>query len=332
MNQELASPPPLLNQEANSITMTRLRELTGPASKFLCLVSSSRTKHPLHRGEPFSPFFIIGSGRCGTTLLRRVLMAHDDIYIPPETYELGQAVRTFERYSDLPWDVICRLVLSHFILSEGFEFFDQQAFRPCFLRLRDTPDSKRSLALIVNEVYRHLGSNAAPHFKLWGDKTPINAFHLKEIDSVFPHAKYIHIVRDGCDVVYSFLAMKRFSDIAKAAERWTRAVTQCHDFGMTLGNRFTEIRYEQLVTDPERVIASICDFIGVPFDTRMIYKVPDKPLGDVETLAHHLNVMGTISPASIGKGRTALTPEQRDMLHGRISDCLKLFGYPPVIG
>ena len=32
------------------------------------------------------PFFIIGTGRCGTTLLQRMLMGHPRISIPPETH------------------------------------------------------------------------------------------------------------------------------------------------------------------------------------------------------------------------------------------------------
>ena len=45
--------------------------------------------YPLHRSEDIHPFFIIGPDRSGNTLMRRVLEAHEDVHIPPESYVLG---------------------------------------------------------------------------------------------------------------------------------------------------------------------------------------------------------------------------------------------------
>ena len=39
---------------------------------------------PLHRDEQFEPFFVVGSGRCGTTLLRRLLMESSEAHILPK--------------------------------------------------------------------------------------------------------------------------------------------------------------------------------------------------------------------------------------------------------
>ena len=45
--------------------------------------------------ERYRPFFIIGAARSGNTLLRRVLYAHPEIHIPPETFVLRAAIRKF---------------------------------------------------------------------------------------------------------------------------------------------------------------------------------------------------------------------------------------------
>ena len=69
---------------------------------------------PLHDEARYRPFFIIGSGRCGTTLLRAMLQTHPTVHIPPETYSLGQIIQEYPRYSRLPWDELLRLILTRF--------------------------------------------------------------------------------------------------------------------------------------------------------------------------------------------------------------------------
>ncbi|HEX6923051.1 MAG TPA: sulfotransferase, partial [Bacillales bacterium] len=58
------------------------------------------------------PFFIIGSGRSGNTLLRTILFQNPDIVIPPESYVLGKAIRRYRQLSWLEWEELCSVVIS----------------------------------------------------------------------------------------------------------------------------------------------------------------------------------------------------------------------------
>ena len=49
--------------------------------------------YPLHRREQFDPLFIIGSGRCGMTLLRRILQAGGEVHLE---FLTGHEVQSFE--------------------------------------------------------------------------------------------------------------------------------------------------------------------------------------------------------------------------------------------
>ncbi len=42
-----------------------------------------------------APFFIVGTGRSGTTLLRKLLSAHPAVHVPKETHFLPILVETF---------------------------------------------------------------------------------------------------------------------------------------------------------------------------------------------------------------------------------------------
>ena len=94
--------------------------------------------HPLQRGEPYRPFFIVGSGRSGNTVLRRMLCAHGDLHIPPETYVLGDVIRVFRRHRGLLWRDLVPLVLGKFEFYPEFVTFDV-SLRPLARRVLPGP-------------------------------------------------------------------------------------------------------------------------------------------------------------------------------------------------
>ncbi|MEO7677469.1 MAG: sulfotransferase, partial [Verrucomicrobiota bacterium] len=159
--------------------------------------------YPLHRGELHRPFFIVGSGRSGNTLLRRLLQASPEVHIPPETYVLGKVIRAFRKYRwILPWEQLINLTLAIFEFYPEFDKFEV-SLRPLAQRLQDAPPGSRSLALMLDALYRFHGEQTGKTFSVWGDKTPNNSYALDRIVSVFPRAQFIHILRDGGDVVPS---------------------------------------------------------------------------------------------------------------------------------
>ena len=48
-----------------------------------------------------APFFIVGSSRSGTTLLRLILCGHSRLHIPPETWFIADLVDRFPLHDPL---------------------------------------------------------------------------------------------------------------------------------------------------------------------------------------------------------------------------------------
>lgn len=65
--------------------------------------------------------FILGSGRSGNTLLRKILMKKYNIYIPAETYAIAPALDAFRRSFFLTWSERVRLVLATFEYQDNFD-------------------------------------------------------------------------------------------------------------------------------------------------------------------------------------------------------------------
>jgi len=147
---------------------------------------------------------------------------------------------------------------------------------------------------------------------------------------VFPDAQFIHLVRDGCDVISSTLRYGFFTDITTAANRWVRVVQNARRFAEAHPDRSLDVRYEDLVSQPEGTVKSICLFLGVEYEPKMLLSdgLADG-MGDVPVLIEHKEVTKPINASNIGTGRHDFSTEDKEKLQPIIGKELELFGYPP---
>lgn len=288
--------------------------------------------YPLNRGAAYQPFFIVGSGRSGNTLLRRMLYAHYALHIPPETFVLGDTIRLFRQYRNMNWDNLVHFTLSQFEFYPEFDTFEM-SLRPLVQRLSKAPENIRSLAYILDSFYRYHAETKGVECRRWGDKTPLNTFVLERILSVFPDAQFIHMIRDGVDVVLSYLeANIAVSNMDSAAYRWLASIEAVRQFTQRHPQLCFELRYEMLVREPKESISKVCNYLGIEFDESMLNSHGiAQDMGDVARRLHHKAVWQPISPDSIGKGRLQFSKAQKQRLQELIGDELIRLGYEPVI-
>lgn len=290
--------------------------------------------YPIHKDEKFQPFFIIGAPRSGNTLLRRLLYAHPDIHIPPETYVLGKTIRLYRQYNKMNWPDLVHFTLAQFEFYQEFETFGV-SLRPLVQRLIVVPENKRSLACILNAIYQYHAEMTGKICQRWGDKTPLNTFFLERIFSVFPDGQFINIIRDGVDVVASCLQSGLFPSIESATNRWLGAIKKAEEFNQKHPTQFTTIRYEFLVQNPPEAVQHVCSFLNIKcgsdiLDTMINSQHLAQKMGDVKMRSHHTAVQDRISLDSIGKGRRQLSSSQKQFLQQEISHKLIKLGYDPI--
>lgn len=287
-------------------------------------------RHPIRASEGIRPFFIIGSGRSGSTLLRRVLQAHSELHIPPENHALGAAITVYRRNRGLSWTHLVDLVLGTFQFSHGFEAFGVD-LRPLAGRLHDASKRERNLAHLLDEFYRFHAEAQQKRCVYWGDKTPLNTFNAFKIASVFPGARFIHMLRDGVDVVESYVRSGLIPSYEEAARRWSVSVDAAEFVGRRYPSRFLEVRYEDLVCAPDEVVRKVCAFLDVGFEPHMLFRTEHaKFMGDVLQYDHHAKSLMPISTSSVGTGRRALDSSTLKVLAPVISAQLRKLGYEPI--
>ena len=272
------------------------------------------------------PFFIIGSGRSGNTLLRSILSGNSDISIPPESYRIPFAIKKFHIFNNRDWEDIVSQVLKEF--EDCKEFYTWEIdITDVQKRLEDIADSKRTLSNIFDELFCTYAEKHSPGSKIWGDKTPMNTLYLDWIGTVFPRSKFIHIIRDGRDVASSYLKMERYDTILEAANRWINSIELAQSFGSKIKENYIEIRYEELVTKPEEVIKDTCDFLDIDYDSKMLDHTKQvKKLGDTDK-EHHSNLSKPISSDSVGKWRNNLSESDQESITKLLHKHLQRLGY-----
>ena len=218
--------------------------------------------------------FVVGAARSGTTLLRMMLDAHSELAMPFETQLLPELLDARDEGADPA--ALAEMLVTH---RRWPDFgLDADAMREDFTSL-DPFD----LAEAMRAFYRaYAESQGKPR---WGDKSPGYALHLKRIGELLPEAHFVHLIRDGRDVRLSQL--KRGSNhpnAKKHARRWRKRVRTAQKEGAELPGRYMELRYEDLITDPEPQLRRICEFVGLDFDPAMLayHERAGERLGEID--------------------------------------------------
>lgn len=117
----------------------------------------------------------------------------------------------------------------------------------------------------ITEVYGKI-MNLKPSATTLLDKDPPHSLYVELIRRHLPQARFIHLVRDGRDVVSSLIAASRGWGRSWAPKRFDEAVQMWKTYVLAarraerLGNPYLEIRYEDLFDDGPAVLKRLFDF------------------------------------------------------------------------
>jgi len=276
------------------------------------------------------PVFIISSGRSGTTLMRSMLAAGGQIAIPAETQILHTLPTKFYATRSQGWEVQVRSIMASFESHHNFPLW-QVNLADAYRKLLALPENERSLARIIHEVHFAYAKQAFPEAKVWGDQSPLHTFYLPTINRVFPSARYMHLLRDGRDVVSSMVTRHGKDYLFEAVLRWKTSLRRINQFRKGLStDRFIEVRYENLVREPELTLQKVCEFIGIDYTQRMLdyWKLPTTIEHKIESF--HENLGKPVFDSSIGKWRERLTKQQQDYVMKHLAKDLRENGYMDV--
>jgi hypothetical protein len=206
--------------------------------------------------------FIVGMGRSGTTLLRLMLDAHPEMAIPPETHFLPDLIEAAGKRGTSA-ERLTELITSQRTWGDFGLDADLLADR---LRAQDPLDA-RAAARAFYRLYADKHGKAR-----WGDKTPGYVRRMRPIGDTLPEARFMHLIRDGRDVALSRQrrGMGAHRSQAEMGARWRDRIRSARRQAKRLRGRYLEVRYEDLVTDPEPSLRRVTELIELDWDPAML--------------------------------------------------------------
>lgn len=280
--------------------------LDGTLKIFPSDVSSQGTVEPSRK----TLFFLVGEMRSGTSWLSKTLDTHPEVFCKGEGTFFGrdQATEEIPVYEG-PSPSIHNALAS----NESFRVWHSLLWNGW--TQGEAEEDLRKLVRMTVDYYLTKDSVPSGK-RIVGDKSPLHTDYVDEIHRFYPEAKVIHIVRDGRDVAVSLMnhfwrmakdrggifelkpeeLLKRDAYLAdpeafvksgesifteerlrQMAVRWSRRVTKAsHEGSVLFGSAYHQLRYEDLLENPEAHLKTIFGLLGARTDEATVERCVDQ--------------------------------------------------------
>jgi hypothetical protein len=206
-------------------------------------------------------FFIIGTMKSGTTWLQKALDGHPDICCNGESHLFNLLAPN-----------ISKLLTNHnkIIRAKNNMLYQKDIGYPYFINIHGKYLFISAICMLFDA---QMGDK---EYKIIGEKTPDNIRHLSLISSIFPNAKFVHIIRDGRDGAISgwYHIYRDTPDWAKKthpklinyvetyAKIWAKGAQLALSFAKKHPERCFETKYEEFHENKDIIIKDILKFLG----------------------------------------------------------------------
>lgn len=298
-----------------------------------------------------APFFIVGSGRSGTTLLQSLLSGHPRLTVPPETHYMKRAMSWGADARDAPADFDAFWA----DLTGWSRFADLGVDADDVLARLDRCGGRTFRGVLLAMLAAYGGAHGAART---GEKTPSHYRHVGRLLSWYPQARVLFVRRDPRAVIASHLptpwvtgqmrppsrlaSFSRRSRLVHVAERaalWRQAngrfLAACeHD------PRVHVVAYEALVTAPHEELEAVCDFLGERYEAAMLADrggtarpgeaLAERGDGFQDWRRGHRAAAGSaVTRSGLAKWRTALSALEVAMVEAVCGPTMRPAGYEP---
>lgn len=195
--------------------------------------------------------FVAGPLRSGSTLLTLMLDRHSSIKNPGEFDFLFDA-----------FGVDGGLAAAQATTSEELEDFysDHRGYLSSPQRLGPVAPVPQRLSELVSRY-----AVGVPCLALCIHRNFVSA------NEIFPQARFIHLLRDARDCAKSAVSASFAGNVYYGLEPWMNSEESWDRLRPRLApHQYIEVRYEELVAEPERVLTAICEFLGLSFEPQML--------------------------------------------------------------
>lgn len=236
------------------------------------------------------PILVFGALRSGTTVFRLMLNAHPALNNPGETDFVFDYLNN---RGDGAWSYD----LEEMSRDRIFQSYDLEV-----------PDGLDGLAL-MRSFFQQLGK---------GDDGQLSLNIHRNIETIaqaLPDVRVVHLLRDPRDVARSSIGMGWTGNTYYGVDHWigTERYWQSAASAFAPG-QVLELRYEDVIRDPEGKLEEVCAFIGVDWDPAMLGY-------------HHNTTYAPPDPSLTEQWRRKMSATEIGLIEGKAGDLITARGY-----
>ena len=232
-------------------------------------------------------FCIVGTGRCGTRLLRSMLNDHPDIFVFNETHWMPELYNRFGTMATTTREMLDVIARTRHVNGEAVTQFDHQEFLAEIGNPRTT-----DVAHLCNSLGMfHARKNGK---SVWADKTPDYGYFSSVLQVYWPDCKIIHLIREGTAVARSMANHPGYQALASMkqvfwcpmaldyvgkktkfplqpmhayAELWYHRLVRARNEATRLKpGTYLEIRHEDILENPSDQMSKLARFVDLDLD------------------------------------------------------------------
>jgi hypothetical protein len=220
---------------------------------------------------PQDPIFIVGFSRSGTTLLQALLTTQKNMYSLPETHFFNIIYSTVGVCKNIP----VKTSYLEPILNKVNEMMGLSFSRNVINKLRTRIDKNdlylKDLFEIIVYPYlcKQLSQNDINSIR-WIEKTPFHYNFIDMIETFYPQARFINIIRNPVHTIHSRktkIPTDKNKSVKKMSHQWNAMVDSYNNFKQKNPDKVYLIRYENLVNKTEENMEALCRFLNVAFNS-----------------------------------------------------------------
>jgi len=235
--------------------------------------------------------FVGGHRKNGTTLLIALLDGHPDLFVYPYETHFWYAFYPVYFQDDFSYEEQKQRVVDYIFLSlkqtikkwmkldEKDLKYSYSELNKIFSRMIDSTNAtvKDFLESIIYSAREILPDSGYQTQKHWIEKCTGSEIFANEIFQMYPKAKYIHVIRDPRD---NWAVIKKgwdnhYHTQYDSMDRLLRSVIDRNYISQKMAinnpkifsnNKYLVIRYEDLVSNPLRMLKHVCQFLEIDYE------------------------------------------------------------------
>lgn len=270
------------------------------------------------------PVFIGGLDRSGKTTLRGFLQSHPAFSIPAVGSNLWSYF--YQQYGDLANAQNLECCLNAMMHYKQVRFLepDWERLRADF---RQGPATYARLFALLQQ--QHAEREGKPR---WGDQTGLIERYADQVLNAYPDGRMIHMIRDPRDRYAGSLQLWPAGKgrAGGAAARWLYTTGLARRNLSEYPRRYLVVRFEDMVTDPQKTLQAVCAFLDEEFDPRMLSMQGAPEHRDKMIRRSHGDPTASpLSGAYIGIYREHIPAPELVFLQTVLRLRMRAFAYPP---